>query len=68
MSHFEFSGGVAANHGIWQHGVVAKRPRDPNKLAKLIVDVATGEIQPRLAEISAGALLVSDAIFAQMVV
>jgi hypothetical protein len=24
---------------------VAKRPRDPNQLAKLIVDIATGEVE-----------------------
>jgi hypothetical protein len=28
---------------MWQDGDVPKRPRDPNQLAKLIVDIATGE-------------------------
>lgn len=28
---------------MWQDKNVAKRPRDPNQLAKLIVDIATGE-------------------------
>lgn len=28
---------------MWQDMDVAKRPRDPNQLAKLIVDIATGE-------------------------
>ena len=27
-----------------------KRPRDPNQLAKLIVDIATGEVQDDLSE------------------
>jgi len=27
-----------------------KRPRDPNQLAKLIVDIATGEIEDTLSE------------------
>ena len=28
---------------MWQDVGMAKRPRDPNQLAKLIVDIATGE-------------------------
>ena len=28
---------------MWQDRDVAKRPRDPNQLAKLIVDIATGD-------------------------
>jgi hypothetical protein len=30
---------------MWQDTVMAKRPRDPNQLAKLIVDIATGEVE-----------------------
>lgn len=30
---------------MWQHGVMPKRSRDPNQLAKLIVDIATGEVE-----------------------
>jgi hypothetical protein len=41
---------MAANRGVWQHGFVAKRPRDPNQLAKLIVDIATGEAQDTVSE------------------
>jgi len=29
---------------------MAKRPRDPNQLAKLIVDIATGEVEDRVSE------------------
>jgi hypothetical protein len=29
---------------------VAKRPRDPNQLAKLIVDIATGETEDSVSE------------------
>lgn len=29
---------------------MAKRPRDPNQLAKLIVDIATGEAEDRVSE------------------
>lgn len=29
---------------------MAKRPRDPNQLAKLIVDIATGEIEDRVSK------------------
>jgi hypothetical protein len=35
---------------MWQHGVMAKRPRDPNQLAKLIVDIATGEAEDKVSE------------------
>jgi len=35
---------------MWQHGIMAKRPRDPNQLAKLIVDIATGEIEDTVSE------------------
>jgi DNA invertase Pin-like site-specific DNA recombinase len=27
-----------------------KRPRDPNQLAKLIVDIATGEVEDKVSE------------------
>jgi hypothetical protein len=29
---------------------MAKRPRDPNQLAKMIVDIATGETQDAISE------------------
>lgn len=29
---------------------MAKRPRDPNQLAKLIVDIATGEAEDKVSE------------------
>jgi hypothetical protein len=29
---------------------MAKRPRDPNQLAKLIVDIATGEVEDTASE------------------
>lgn len=29
---------------------MAKRPRDPNQLAKLIVDIATGEVEDTVSE------------------
>lgn len=29
---------------------MAKRPRDPNQLAKLIVDIATGEVDDSVSE------------------
>jgi hypothetical protein len=29
---------------------MAKRPRDPNQLAKLIVDIATGEVEDSVSE------------------
>ena len=29
---------------------MSKRPRDPNQLAKLIVDIATGEIEDTISE------------------
>jgi hypothetical protein len=29
---------------------MAKRPRDPNQLAKLIVDIATGEMQDSISD------------------
>jgi hypothetical protein len=36
---------MAGSRGIWQDEGMAKRPRDPNQLAKLIVDIATGETE-----------------------
>jgi hypothetical protein len=41
---------MAANRGLWQHGVVTKRPRDPNQLAKLIMDIATGDAEDTVSE------------------
>jgi hypothetical protein len=29
---------------------MAKRPRDPNQLAKLIVDISTGEVEDSISE------------------
>jgi hypothetical protein len=29
-----------------------KRPRDPNQLAKLIVDIATGQVEDRSAQLA----------------
>jgi hypothetical protein len=29
---------------------MAKRPRDPNQLAKLIIDIATGEVMDEISE------------------
>ena len=29
---------------------MAKRPRDPNQLAKMIVDIATGEVEDTVSE------------------
>ena len=30
---------------MWHTWLMAKRPRDPNQLAKMIVDIATGEAE-----------------------
>ena len=35
---------------MWQDRDVAKRPRDPNQLAKLIVDIATGDAEDTVSE------------------
>ena len=35
---------------MWQDIGMAKRPRDPNQLAKLIVDIATGETEDPLSD------------------
>jgi hypothetical protein len=35
---------------LWHTGFMAKRPRDPNQLAKLIVDIATGETEDAISE------------------
>jgi hypothetical protein len=35
---------------LWHNRIVPKRPRDPNQLAKLIVDIATGEAQDTVSE------------------
>jgi hypothetical protein len=35
---------------MWQDVGMAKRPRDPNELAKLIVDIATGETDDTVSE------------------
>lgn len=41
---------MAERRKVWQHGIVPKRPRDPNQLAKLIVDIATGEAEDTVSE------------------
>jgi len=35
---------------MWQDVVMPKRPRDPNQLAKLIVDIATGEVEDTVSD------------------
>jgi hypothetical protein len=35
------------NEGGAIKGVRAKRPRDPNQLGKLVVDIATGQVEDR---------------------
>jgi hypothetical protein len=35
---------------LWHTQVVPKRPRDPNQLAKLVLDIATGEIEDTVSE------------------
>jgi hypothetical protein len=35
---------------MWQDEVMPKRPRDPNQLAKLIVDIATGEAEDTVSD------------------
>src|SRR5437870_528775 len=46
VSRFE----LVARRGMWQHSDMPKRPRDPNQLAKLVVDIATGESQDQVSE------------------
>ena len=36
--------------GLWDTWLLAKRPRDPNQLAKLIVDIAVGEAQDDVSD------------------
>ena len=35
---------------LWHTRFVAKRPRDPNQLAKMVLDIATGEIEDTVSE------------------
>jgi len=35
---------------MWQDVFMPKRPRDPNQLAKLIVDIATGEAEDTVSD------------------
>lgn len=35
---------------LWHTWDMPKRPRDPNQLAKMIVDIATGEIDDTVSE------------------
>lgn len=41
---------MAGRRGMWQDGGMAKRPRDFNQLAKLVVDIASGEISDPVSE------------------
>jgi hypothetical protein len=41
---------MAGGRGMWQDRNMPKRPRDPNQLAKLIVDIATGEAEDTVSE------------------
>lgn len=41
---------MAGRRGMWQDTDMAKRPRDPNQLAKLIVDIATGEAEDTVSD------------------
>jgi hypothetical protein len=36
--------------GLWHTWLMAKRPRDPNELAKLIVDISIGEAEDTVSE------------------
>ena len=36
---------------MWQHGSVAKRPRDPSELAKQVFDIAIGEAEDTISEV-----------------
>ena len=54
---------MAANRGVWQDGLVAKRPRDPNQLAKLIVDIATGEAKDTVSDSKRMAAGLSDHVW-----
>ena len=36
---------------------MANRPRDPNQLAKMIVDIATGEVEDTVSELKRGRTL-----------
>lgn len=35
---------------MWQDVVMAKRPRDPSQLAKLVFDIASGEVEDTISE------------------
>lgn len=35
---------------MWHTQGVPKRPRDPNQLAKLIVDIATGDVEDKVSQ------------------
>jgi len=35
---------------LWHTRFVPKRPRDPNQLAKLVIDIATGEAEDTVSE------------------
>ena len=36
--------------GMWEDGIVAKRPRDPVQLAKQVFDIAIGETEDTVSE------------------
>jgi hypothetical protein len=35
---------------LWHTRFVAKRPRDPNQLAKLVLDIASGDVMDSVSE------------------
>jgi len=41
---------VADKRRLWQDGLIAKRPRDPHQLAKLVVDIAIGEAEDTVSK------------------
>ena len=49
MSQFQFDqrGQIAS---LWHTRFVAKRPRDPAQLAKLVFDIASGEVEDTVSE------------------
>jgi hypothetical protein len=50
VSQFEFFIAYIVLIVLCHHIRMPKRPRDPNQLAKLIVDIATGEAEDTVSE------------------
>jgi hypothetical protein len=50
VSQFESAAVVLTSPGLWHTQDVAKRPKDVNQLAKLIVDIASGEAEDTVSE------------------